>query len=698
MTSDAVAYYEHNTFFIEQIVRGVYPLWEPGRDNGVPIELYLRRIGSYNPFILMPLLFRAVGVEKLQSYLLFIVIYYFLGMVGFYKLAKVIFNDRLTAFFSYLILMFSSLGTRLFDSYILFTIIPLIWFFYFLVDFGKQPQKHSFFGLIFTLMILFTTYVPFFFINIFITFLLMFCVFYFTSLKDILSRVFTFIKENKLVFILGVLALGISFTPGILLFQQMSRGEIVVPMRGNKSTDTNALSVAIETVTSWGMEEDLVYALSFRDLRKFKFAIIYLPFFSYLILFLGSMTFINRKKIFFLLWTFGLLLMFSHYLPMYTFLNKHVFYFKYFRNLHFFLWMIILPVFVLFLGSLFQSLVNMKMKSLKIKILWIGFVLIVHGIFFYYFMEKYSITSTRLTVIFSFLLFLGLILMRNEEKKENILKTGIILVSLFLVICVQPGEVYYYLSQNYSSPGKVKYRYDHGVYTFIRLPSKESKEKRINNRFLGKNNSLNSFVSVRENPEMYMGVKWGYLLFQNLNRFTLDNYMSNQLMAYDQVELLDENPLDLEILGKKFAQLENKAFVSNPEAVENIMSNLSARDIQPFVEIIEEGSPFLKITDFDVNDLRATTNFPNEKFLVYNTNFHHDWQAYIDGKKVRIYRSNFAFIGFMVPGGEHQVHLLFAPKWKHFLNWFLLVLFQGMLWGVLIFWFRAYSAKMEMKT
>ncbi len=48
----------------------------------------------------------------------------------------------------YLILLFSALGTRLFDSYMMLVTVPLIWFFYFLIAFTQTPRKHLFLGMV----------------------------------------------------------------------------------------------------------------------------------------------------------------------------------------------------------------------------------------------------------------------------------------------------------------------------------------------------------------------------------------------------------------------------------------------------------------------------------------------------------------------------------------------------------------------
>src|SRR3989338_5597594 len=83
LASDANAYYEHFKYYFDQIGRGVFPLWEPNRVDGVSIEFFLRRIDEFNPFhYILPLLARVTG-EFIRGYRLYLGAYYLAGMTGF---------------------------------------------------------------------------------------------------------------------------------------------------------------------------------------------------------------------------------------------------------------------------------------------------------------------------------------------------------------------------------------------------------------------------------------------------------------------------------------------------------------------------------------------------------------------------------------------------------------------------------------
>jgi len=137
LVEDAASYYNHIKFYINNIDAGVYPLWDPYWNSGIFNEFFLRRFGAFNPFFFLILIFYKTGLSYTSSYLIFLALYYFIGLIGFYKLANHIFRHTPAAFTAYLLLMFSSLGTRLFDSYIIFTFVPMVWFFFFLTAFSE---------------------------------------------------------------------------------------------------------------------------------------------------------------------------------------------------------------------------------------------------------------------------------------------------------------------------------------------------------------------------------------------------------------------------------------------------------------------------------------------------------------------------------------------------------------------------------
>ena len=55
MFDDGRAYSLLNTYYWENMLRGVFPLWYPFKNWGVSNELNLRFIGEFNPFLVIPM-------------------------------------------------------------------------------------------------------------------------------------------------------------------------------------------------------------------------------------------------------------------------------------------------------------------------------------------------------------------------------------------------------------------------------------------------------------------------------------------------------------------------------------------------------------------------------------------------------------------------------------------------------------------
>jgi len=677
MTSDATAYFDHFEYYLKNIIRGVYPMWESTRAYGVPIDLYMRRIGSFNPTFYLILLMNFLGIPLKISCNLFLCFYFFSGMVGFYLICKHVIKNTTMSFVAYLLLMFSSLGTRIFDSYIVLTLVPMIWFFYFLVAFSKKPERHNFLGIIFTLMILFTTYIPFYFVTIVMIFFIFYCIFYFSNFIKILLSTFRFIKHNKLFSGISVFLLIVSLLPGLLFFGETKRGEIVMPLRHYSSEDKNEIAVDIKTVSKWGIEEDFVYSSTFNDFRQFKFAIFYLPICGYVLLFMGLFTRLKKRSVFLFLLGLCIAVMFAHRLPVYKFLFQKIFYFKYFRNLHFFLWLFILPLFILFLiDHVTLSFENLN-NSNKRRFLFFLYVTIIHSGFFYFLYNKNNaISSSYASLILSYLSFLIYFWGSAKWKKE-------IVMFLFLAaITVQPVEVYHYLSVNsqVSKENRVS-RYG-GKTPFWELDLPLSKELSEISR--AKKAILIRFANYkRKLSRVYMCTKLMNHLMNNYNYKLLNIYSSSKLIAYDNLQRVDYDQLDFKKFKESLFNDYNLAYISKDDPVLEGESNLRVSSQK--ARIITRESKEVEILDVNVNHLKIKTKFSNWKFLAYNDSFYPGWRAFINGSETQIYQTNVAFKGVLLPPGENIILFKFDRLYRYILNMTLVFVFIGVFICLIIF-------------
>ena len=260
---DAISYYDHIKFYIENIRHGVFPLWDPVWSYGSPNDFFLRRIGPFNPCLFLIPLFDFLGLTYTRAYLAYLAVYYLIGLIGFYLLANRLFGDRKIAFAAYALLLFSALGTRLFDSYIVLMCVPMAWFFYFLTAFTQNPQRRYLLGMTFALMNVMTTYIPFYFITVLLLFLACFVVVYARDLSKIFVRYFAFLKNNKIFMVFCIVAFLCACAPGFIFFKDSRKGEFVLPSRYSGASVDSALAVGNQMTNPWSFAEEVMYSSFF---------------------------------------------------------------------------------------------------------------------------------------------------------------------------------------------------------------------------------------------------------------------------------------------------------------------------------------------------------------------------------------------------------------------------------------------------
>ena len=666
LVEDSISYYEHTKFFVENIVKGVFPLWDPFWFHGASNDFFLRRIGAFNPFYFIILLFESLGISYTLAYLCFLAGYYWAGMIGFYLLAMRIYNNRLIAYAGYLMLLFSALGTRLFDSYMMLVTVPLIWFFYFLVAFSQKPQKHCFLGVCLSFMILSSTYIPFYFLTFLLLFLLFFGMFYYKNISGILKRHIIFIKGNKVLVSLSLGILLFSFLPLITFFHNSNKGQIVLSVRHGDAVSKEALVVPHKTL-DWGAVEDLAYSALFSDLRTYKFAVVYLPFFAAIVFVLGLFGRITRKAAFMFICAFVLFCIIIPYgLPFYDFFYKHIFYLKYFRNLHFFLWFVLIPLFVLLVLEHWKMLENIQLKAVAYKRWLLVYVLGIHAVvFIFIWLRADAIASTYVTIflsaIFWFLMILGLL-------RPNFWGFAL----LTLTILVQPLEVYHYLSL------RAKH-YVNGVYGYkFSYQNLELKDLSL----------PTSEKDLSEKPALYYASSSYNRIYQNVSPYALAKYLYTKFLLVDRLQVIDRDHVDFSIIEKHFLEADNNAFIFNDG-----LKNLKTRGSDPHPPIKQQAviseSSYFRILSFNANRLRLAVESPYEKFLIYNDSYDPYWQVTINSKPCPLYQTNVGFKGVWVPEGKSIIEFHYGSFWLHAMNIGLLLAAFFLLFGIA--WFSRKS-------
>jgi hypothetical protein len=656
LEEDAFPYFGHVRFYLDNMMNGVYPLWDPLRENGNVNEFFLRRIGEFNPFFWLIVVLNKLGLSFTVSHRLFLGGYYFGGITGFYLLSRRLFKDRQLSLISALILLFSSLGTKAFSSFILLEIVPAIWFIYCLVAFFQTPQRVFLLCGIFFLMIINITYVPFYFYTVFLVFLFWILIVYAPQLKEVIRPVKKFCLKNG-VFIALCAGLWLaSLAPGYLWYESSRQGEALSLGRHAGSQDVNSATVAINKVNEGGILAYLILDRQFVHLDKLRLGDFYVPVFIFLALFSLVWLKLTRRMVFlFLFGTTIFLIGITDASRLHTFLYNHLPFFKYFRNLQFFLWLGVLPVFVLLVVEALKLFIEECGRLAVIGRRWMSaWVALIHagaGIFCLYF------GTTGWTVYAVIALSLIWMLGQLWQIKNSRLWLWV----LWLAIILQPVEVYNRFATVYPPSPTVFSDYQ---FCFSRTLSSRDE---IHALFKKK---------MPWSGQPYFSTKWFYEAAANLDHVVMSTYMEAQFIAYDTVEQQGE-PADFKRIEQSMDRLENIAFVDSDHAPSGKPRTSSLARI-----MVEDDSDF-KVLKFDANSMAVKTAFKEPKFLVKTSNYHSRWKAFIDGKPAELFRTNIFAQGLWVPAGEHVIDWRFERPWRSFLAFILAILYLGVLVSVL---------------
>ena len=94
----------------------------------------------------------------------------------------------------------------------------------------------------------------------------------------------------------------------------------------------------------------------------------------------------------------------------------------------------------------------------------------------------------------------------------------------------------------------------------------------------------------------------------------------------------------------------------------------------------------IRQTSFDNDAISYESNNSANGFAVFSEVYYKDWNAYIDGKKADIIRTNYVLRGLVIPAGKHKIDFKFEPQLffksktvSMITNWLLFALILGSL-------------------
>lgn len=624
---DTHTIYGVTKYYFNNLLNGVVPLWEPFVDLGRPFYA-LSICNLFNPVTQLVAVLKLSGVNYYAGFLTYLAAYFVLGLAGFYLLAREIFKDRACAFWAYVLLLFSGLGLSIFTQLTWLEIfVPAVWFSYFCLRFAARPTPGNFLGLCLSLMIVLTSYLPFYFLTLAGVCLIGAFIFYFSGTVRFVTDAFRFLNGNRALAAVGLAGILVAAAPLGAYKMVDASNDIVSPGRHCQYSSAQECyertmnqkgGMLYEEVTRSGtLGERVDFGFLFTHLDKLTYGSdspLFIPIFVFLLIWLGAFLRLSRPSALILTVAAVIaLIALGDVTPVYRFLYDHVFFFKYFRNLFFFCAFLI-PLAVLFAVGQMKALLELRLGTTARRKAAIIGILVLHALFAA-FLLRYDgvITTTFVTVIVSAVLFA---LYYGGVRW----KTPVWAALFAAAMCAQPAQVMVSYAAN-AAEFKCVLPHDHVVPLFgwVRPDKAQTSECRIY-QFVHYEDFWYA-MSMTDAPARVgypqAASRWVFDLSQKTDEATLANYGRYKIVVYDDAE-------------------------------------------QPAIPVTGD-STALRVKHFDVNQLVLATDLPRRMMLVYNDAFTGGWKVFIDTKPAELLRANSAFKGVWVEPGAHTVAFRYSP-------------------------------------
>ena len=619
-------------FYFNNVLNGVIPLWEPFVSLGRPFYA-IAICNLFNPVTLLVPFLKLAGMDYAHAFVVYMVVYFFLGCAGFYFLAVEVLKDRLFAYLAFVGLIFSSLGASMFTQFtFLELVVPTIWFFLFLLRFVQEQEAGHFLGLIFTIMVLISSYLPFYFMTVFLCFLPVFIVLYLKESRIFCIDSYHYVIKHWRLALLAVIGIILAASPLLAYKTLDSSGEVVAPGRHCQYSSAQECyertmgrqgGMSYEEISRSGtLGERLDMQYLFGHLDKISYgsdSLFFLPVWILIVLSLSLFLPLKRLTVLLsvMLVLIGLIASGS-VSGLLGFLYRHIFFFAYFRNL-FFLGSFLIPIVILLGVYQLQMLLNIYARdaingvSTK-KVIIVGGI-VLHALMFWFLKHFEGVPKiSYFTLGFSALAF--------SFYFSNCIKFPFkIWVGIFAVLLIlQPAWVlksYAFNAREFATV--LPSMHVTPVFSWVR-PMKAA----VNNSRIYQFVHYEDFwydMSMTDAPPKVgypqSASRWTFDLSQHTPENVLANYAQYKIVLYD--------------------------------------------DLNPAGEPVTEARKDITVQYFDVNTLRLKTDFSKPAMVVYNDSYTSSWKASLDDNPVELIRANQAFKGIKVPAGEHTIEFSYHP-------------------------------------
>mgnify|MGYP000737023869 CR=1 FL=1 len=167
--------------------------------------------------------------------------------------------------------------------------------------------------------------------------------------------------------------------------------------------------------------------------------------------------------------------------------------------------------------------------------------------------------------------------------------------------------------------------------------------------------SIRFWRSVFEDFQLVFNARNGYGVYYNPDYLPRAYFISRYKVIPEKEAMLD-------------------TLLRNPQIVKNyvLLHEEPPKEYEP-VDTFSE----TKIIDYTPNRIKIKVKNASPGFVVLLGNYHPNWCAYVDGKRVKVYLANYVFRGVFVEPGEHIVEFVYCDKIFTFGFWLAVIAILG---------------------
>ena len=653
LVHDARHFYYVIKYYLDSMTQGVYPLWNPFQAWGKPDSLDARYFGEFNPFFLIIPLLNFFKVPYYAAYNMFFAGYWFLGCLGFYALARRLFCQELSAYAAYLLLLFSPLGPTVFsDPVMVLVFVPMVWLYFFAVAFHQQRDHRSLLGMAFCLMLLAVTYSTYHFLSVLLIVLVFSVMVYARDLPAVIQHWWEGLRRNTPTAALCMTGLLLSSLPGLFWCLDSRRTDIYAMDFVHKGYEKATGEYSLKAINLGNSATQADFDLLFSQTYHFRFKdplFFYINVFMALVLLLSLTNRLDRRSF---VWLAAAVTLFwvslGSVTPVHQFLYDRIAFFQKFRNIYYFL-PYAFPFLVLLTAQQLEVLLRRTAVSRR-KWLWAAWIVGVHTGFYVYLKIIPDVMSSCLwTVVLSMGWWLWAVF-------EIPARRALLGIAAAVVLCVEPVQVFGALMDSHvaaqavytNQPQKIFFNYQR-----LNRDTDKGLEQQGVAYFKKEASDTSGFLG----PNMhYLGMKWSQEINQNTAYEDFFEYVRWKFWVYGSVESLPDVQLADFTIWRNSSR--SKALVEGGLDISQL-GQLNGGLPAP----VPGASGQFAVKHFDHNSISLKTDFKDARFLVYNDSYSPLWEAYVNGRKVPLYRANYAFKGIFLPAGPNQVVFRYRPLW-----------------------------------